>query len=48
MSVTSHEDSYDNVATEDNAVGGLSDPTCTQFRHRRKVLDIANRLHSYG
>ncbi|PVF98611.1 hypothetical protein CPB86DRAFT_784651 [Serendipita vermifera] len=47
MSVSLRDDSYDNVV-EDNTTGGLSDPTCSQFRHRRKVLDIANKLHSYG
>lgn len=33
---------------EDAFAGGLSDPTTMQFRQRRQVLDIINKLHSYG
>lgn len=33
---------------EETPTGGLSDPSLSQFWHRRKVLDIANKLHSYG
>ncbi|CCA70427.1 hypothetical protein PIIN_04366 [Serendipita indica DSM 11827] len=32
----------------DHFAGGLSDPHSPQFKHRRHVFDIVNRLHSYG
>ncbi|PVF90888.1 hypothetical protein CPB86DRAFT_820977 [Serendipita vermifera] len=47
MSVSSHTDSFEGVV-EETPTGGLSDPSLSQFWHRRKVLDIANKLHSYG
>jgi predicted GTPase len=28
--------------------GGLSDPLTAQYKHRRIVLDLVDRLHSYG
>jgi hypothetical protein len=33
---------------DDAFVGGLSDPFSTHYRHRRGVLDLVNKLHSYG
>ncbi|CAG8689489.1 6009_t:CDS:2, partial [Acaulospora colombiana] len=45
MSVSSRDDSYDNVV-EDNPTGGLSDPTCLQFRHRRKKKQLMEHLIS--
>jgi hypothetical protein len=33
---------------EDAFLGGLSDPFSTHYRHRRGVLDLVNKLHSYG
>ncbi|PVF98612.1 hypothetical protein CPB86DRAFT_351449 [Serendipita vermifera] len=46
MSVSSQDASFEHV--DDGFIGGLSDPNCTQYRHRRHVLDITNKLHSYG
>lgn len=34
--------------SDDAFTGGLSDPQSSQYRHRRHVFDIVNRLHSYG
>ncbi|KIM19796.1 hypothetical protein M408DRAFT_334259 [Serendipita vermifera MAFF 305830] len=33
---------------EDAFVGGLSDPSSAHYLHRRGVLDLVNKLHSYG
>jgi hypothetical protein len=29
-------------------VGGISDPLSAQYKHRRGVLDLVDKLHSYG
>ncbi|KIM31730.1 hypothetical protein M408DRAFT_237585 [Serendipita vermifera MAFF 305830] len=33
---------------EEAFVGGLSDPSSAHYVHRRSVLDLVNKLHSYG
>jgi len=34
--------------SDDGFAGGLSDPLSEQYKHRRNVLDLLNKLHSYG
>jgi hypothetical protein len=36
------------TSSDDAFVGGISDRLSTQYKHRRGVLDLVDKLHSYG